>query len=44
MRVQDTLEVSEVEAFSKENLPEGKLSHDHDKQLQDYLNGLTTLA
>lgn len=44
MRVQDTLEVSEVEAFSKENLPSGKLSHDHDKQLQDYLNGLTTLA
>lgn len=44
MGAQDTLEVSEVEAFTIASLPKGDLSHDHDRQLQDYLNGVTTIA
>ncbi len=44
MQAQDTLEVMDVQAFAAEALPLGKLSHDHDRQLQDYLKGLTTLA
>lgn len=44
MQAQDTLEVMEVQAFAPGALPLGKLSHDHDRQLQDYLKGLTTLA
>jgi ADP-ribose pyrophosphatase YjhB (NUDIX family) len=44
MQVRDTLEIMEVKAFSVTSLPQGKLCHDHDQQLQDYLNGLTTLA
>lgn len=44
MRVRDDLEISEVSAFELTALPNGKLSHDHDRQLQDYLKGLTTLA
>ena len=44
MQVYDTLEVSEVQAFLPASLPEGKLSHDHNQQLQDYFNGLTILA
>lgn len=43
MRVQDTIEVSDVQAFHPNSLPEGRLSHDHNKQLQDYFAGLTTL-
>lgn len=42
--VQDTLEVSEVKAFNVETLPLGNLSHDHDRQLQDYLKGMTIIA
>lgn len=44
MRVQDTLEISEVEAFPLTSLPKGQFSHDHERQLQDYLNGLITVA
>ena len=44
MKVQDTLEVSEIQAFPPTSLPPGQLSHDHTQQLQDYFNGLTTLA
>ena len=44
MKVQDTLEISEVEAFELTSLPQGQLSHDHDRQLQDYLSGQTILA
>ncbi|MFB2917802.1 MULTISPECIES: NUDIX domain-containing protein [Aerosakkonema] len=44
MQAQDTLEVSEVRAFDLSSLPKGQLSHDHDRQLQDYLNGSITLA
>lgn len=44
MQVQDKLEIQDVQAFSTTSLPQGKLCHDHDQQLQDYLNGLTRLA
>jgi 8-oxo-dGTP diphosphatase len=44
MEVQDTLEVMEIQAFPANSLPPGQMSHDHTRQLQDYLNGLTTLA
>lgn len=44
MEIQDTLEVMEIQAFSLNSLPPGQMSHDHNRQLQDYLNGLTTLA
>lgn len=44
MKVQDTLEVSELQAFHPTSLPPGQLSHDHTQQLQDYFDGLTTLA
>lgn len=42
--VEDTLEVIGIEAFSRNNLPLGNLSHDHGRQLNDYLQGLTVLA
>lgn len=44
MQIQDPMEVLDVKAFSPDAIPLGTLSHDHDRQLQDYLNGLTTLA
>lgn len=44
LAVQDTLEVLDVKAFDRDNLPLGNLSHDHDRQLADYLQGLTVLA
>lgn len=44
IQVHDTLEISEVQAFSLTDLPQGGLSHDHTQQLEDYLKGLTTLA
>ncbi|WP_414753053.1 NUDIX hydrolase [Anabaena sp. CCY 9910] len=44
MDIQDTLEVMEIKAFTPSSLPQGPMSHDHTRQLQDYLNGLTTLA
>lgn len=44
MKPQDTLEVSEIQAFTCSSLPPEQLSHDHTRQLQDYFNGLTTLA
>ena len=40
----DKLEVLQVKAFSKNELPLGNLSHDHDRQLQDYLDGVTAIA
>jgi 8-oxo-dGTP diphosphatase len=42
--VKDKLEVLQVKAFSKDELPLGNLSHDHDRQLQDYLNDAITVA
>ncbi len=44
MRVGDPLEVMEVQGFYPGEMPLGNLSHDHDRQLRDYFNGLTTLA
>ncbi len=44
MAIQDTLEVMEIQGFSLYSLPQEPMSHDHFQQLQDYLNGLTTLA
>ena len=44
MDIQDTLEISEVKAFEPSAIPIGSLSHDHDRQLQDYFDGKTTLA
>ncbi|MDB9374022.1 NUDIX hydrolase [Nodularia sphaerocarpa] len=44
MKIQDTLEVMDIQAFPTDSLPPGKMSHDHTRQLKDYLNGLTTLA
>lgn len=44
MAIQDTLEVAEIQAFPVNSLPQEPMSHDHFRQLQDYLNGLTTLA
>ncbi|MGL5795391.1 MAG: NUDIX hydrolase [Waterburya sp.] len=42
--VKDKLEVLQVKAFTKDELPRGNLSHDHDRQLQDYLNDAVTIA
>lgn len=44
MGIEDTLEIKDVKAFEQSAIPQGSLSHDHDRQLQDYFNGLTTLA
>jgi 8-oxo-dGTP diphosphatase len=40
----DKLEVLQVKAFALDELPLGNLSHDHDRQLQDYLNGVMAIA
>lgn len=44
IRVQDSLEVMDAQAFSPSDIPIGQLSHDHDRQMQDYLSGLTMIA
>jgi len=44
IQIHDTLELLAAKAFSPSDLPLGQLSHDHDRQLQDYLNGVTTIA
>jgi 8-oxo-dGTP diphosphatase len=44
MHVKDPLEVMDVQAFHREQFPKGRLSHDHDQQLQDYFSGMTTIA
>lgn len=44
MQIEDTLEIIEVQAFERSAIPIGSLSHDHDRQLQDYFDGKTTLA
>ncbi|WP_019505111.1 NUDIX hydrolase [Pleurocapsa sp. PCC 7319] len=44
LKAADKLEVLQVKAFSKDELPLGDLSHDHDRQLQDYLNDAVTIA
>ncbi|MFM2312706.1 MAG: hypothetical protein RLZZ04_1982 [Cyanobacteriota bacterium] len=40
----DKLEVLQVKAFTRDELPLGDLSHDHDQQLQDYLNDKIAIA
>jgi 8-oxo-dGTP diphosphatase len=42
--ISDTLEITDVKSFLPEELPLGNLAHDHDRQLQDYLQGVTTVA
>ena len=42
--VQDTLEISDIRAFTPEDIPLDNLSHDHGQQLKDYFSGATTLA
>jgi ADP-ribose pyrophosphatase YjhB (NUDIX family) len=44
MEIQDKLEVMEIQAFPIHSLPPEQMSHDHARQLEDYLKGLTTLA
>ena len=44
MAIQDKNEVLSVRAFALDSLPQGKLAHDHGRQLQDYLQNLTVLA
>ncbi len=44
MKVHDTLEIMDIQAFTPSEIPKGELSHDHDRQLQDYFSGMTVLA
>ncbi len=44
LEAEDKLEILQVKAFKVDELPLGNLSHDHDRQLQDYFNNLTTVA
>jgi 8-oxo-dGTP diphosphatase len=44
LRIRDTLELSDIRAFEQTELPLGSLSHDHDRQLQDYLNDEIRIA
>lgn len=44
LQVHDTLEISDIRAFSRSEIPQGNLSHDHDRHLQDYFSGSTVLA
>lgn len=44
MAIKDKLEVLNIQAFALDSLPKGKLAHDHERQLQDYFDNLTTLA
>jgi 8-oxo-dGTP diphosphatase len=42
--IQDELEVMDVKAFAIAEIPYGQLSHDNDRQFQDYLSGSTVLS
>jgi ADP-ribose pyrophosphatase YjhB (NUDIX family) len=44
MSIKDPMEVLDVQAFPPASLPMSTLTHDHERQLQDYFNGSTTLA
>ncbi|HEY9638743.1 MAG TPA: NUDIX hydrolase [Coleofasciculaceae cyanobacterium] len=44
IQIQDTLEISEVQAFERSAIPMSNLSHDHEQQLQDYFDGKTVIA
>ncbi|MEN9518699.1 MAG: hypothetical protein RLZZ381_1287 [Cyanobacteriota bacterium] len=41
---EDKLEVMQVKAFTRDELPLGDLCHDHDRQLQDYLNNRVAIS
>lgn len=43
-RVADPMEVLEVKAFPKSDLPQRELSHDHAQHLKDFLTGSTAVA
>jgi len=43
-RVEDPMEVSEIHAFTLDELPFGYLAHDHERQLRDFLEGRTVVA
>lgn len=43
MYIEDTLELSEIQAFSTTDLPPEPLAHDHAQQLQDFFKGKTVL-
>ncbi len=40
----DTAEIGEVRAFGQDELPFGRLRHDHDRKLADYLADRTAVA
>ncbi len=42
--IRDRLEIAEVCAFTAAEVPWGRLRHDHERQLQDYLQGVTAIA
>lgn len=42
--VKDKLEILQAKAYLPEEMPRGDLSHDHDRQLDDYLNGQTAVV
>ncbi|MEM9540008.1 MAG: NUDIX hydrolase [Cyanobacteria bacterium P01_E01_bin.42] len=44
LQAEDTLEVLEVRAFYREDLPLKELSADNTRQLQDYFDGVTAIA
>lgn len=44
LKINDPVEVIDVQAFAPADIPIGTLSHDHDRQLKDYFAGHTTLA
>jgi len=44
LEVKDELEISDVKAFTIEEIPFGHLAHDHERQLKDFLAGETILA
>jgi ADP-ribose pyrophosphatase YjhB (NUDIX family) len=44
LQPEDLHEVLAVKAFEPAAIPVNELSNDHDRQLQDYFNGSTTLA
>ncbi|MBO9997746.1 MAG: NUDIX hydrolase [Cyanobacteria bacterium SID2] len=44
MSVGDTYEILDVRSFSIDELPLDNLCHDHERQIQDYLNGATVIA
>ena len=44
INIEDTLEITDVKAFDIKDIPIGNLAHDHDRQLNDYLNNKTTIA